>query len=65
MENIPQPSRSPYAVGDRVRLYLDPDDPDAHMHGTVCTVVDVETDDLNTETGRPMDAYSYTVRDLE
>lgn len=65
MEDIPQPSRSLYAVGDRVRLYLDPDDPDAHLHGTVCAVVNVETDDLDAETGRPMDAYSYTVRDLE
>lgn len=35
------------------------------MHGTICEIVDVQTDDLDGGTGRLMDAYFYTARDLE
>ena len=63
MEDVPQPSTEPYSVGDRVQIYIGPDDPDARHHGTVCEVMDVHVDDLGTETERPMDAYSYTLRD--
>lgn len=40
-------------------------DLDAHTHGTVYEITDVLTDDLDTETGRPTDAYSYRLQDLE
>ena len=65
MEDVPQPASEPYAVGERVQIYLGPDDPDASHHGTVCAVLDVLVDDLGTETERPMDAYSYTLRDVD
>jgi hypothetical protein len=62
---IPQLAPEPYAPGDQVRTYLDPAAPDAHTHGTVCELTDVLTDDLETETGRSIDAYSYRLRDPE
>ncbi|WP_122088747.1 hypothetical protein [Halalkalicoccus subterraneus] len=65
MEDIPQPASVPYVPGDEVRIYLDPADPDAHTHGTVCGVVDVLTDDLDVQTDRPTDAYSYRLKELE
>lgn len=65
MEDIPQPASEPYSVGERVRVYVGSDDPDSQYHGVVCEVVDVLTDDLPEKTGRPTDAYSYTVRDAE
>lgn len=65
MEDIPQPAPEPYIPGDEVQIYLDPADPDAHAHGTVCEVVDVLTDDLDNHTDRPTDAYSYRLKDLE
>ncbi len=65
MTEIPQPAPEPYSPGDQVRIYLDPADPDAPIHGTVCEILDVLEDDLDTETGRPTDAYSYRLRDLE
>ena len=65
MKDIPQPAPEPYLPGDQVRIYLDPADPDAHTHDTVCEITDVLTDDLDTETGRLTDAYSYRLRDLE
>ena len=65
MEDIRQPAPEPYSAGDQVRIYLDPADPDAHTHGTVCEITDVVKDDLDTETGRPTDAYSYQLRDLK
>lgn len=36
----------PYSGGDQVRIYLDPADPDADTHDTVCEITDVLTDDL-------------------
>lgn len=62
MEDIPQPSSDPYTVGDRVEIYVGPDDADARFHGTVCEVVEVQSDDLDAETGRTTDAYSYSLR---
>ena len=65
MEDIPQPASDSYSVGDRVQIYTGSDDPDARYHGVVCEVVDVLTDDLDTETGRTTDAYSYSIQDME
>lgn len=65
MENIPQPSDSPYSVGDCVRIYIGADDPDSQYHGTVCEVAEILKDDLDAETGRDLDAHSYRVRDKE
>jgi hypothetical protein len=61
MSNVPQPSPEPYSIGERIRVYLGPDDPDADYHDTVCEVTEVHTDDLGEETGRPTDAYAYTL----
>lgn len=65
MEDIPQPASDAYTVGDRVMIYIGSDDPDSRYHGTVCEVVSVITDDLGTETGRTIDAYSYTIQEVE
>lgn len=65
MEDIPQPSKKAYSVGDLVQIYLGADDPDAQYHGMICEVAKVHTDDLGAETGRSTDAHSYTLRDLE
>ena len=51
--------------GDQVWIYLDPADLDAYTHGTVCEILDILIDDLDTETGRPIDAYSYRLRERE
>lgn len=63
MEDIPQPSSNPFSAGDKVQIYLDPDDDDTRFHGKHCEIVEVHTDDLDAETGRMTDAYSYTLRD--
>lgn len=63
MQDVPQPLAKPYSVGDRVRVYIGPDDPDARFHGCVCEVVNVHTDDLDANTGRCLDAYSYSLHD--
>ncbi len=65
MEDIPQPASDPYAVGDRVQIYISFDDPDSRYHGVVCEINEVLTDDLSAETGRTTDAYSYTLQDVE
>lgn len=65
MEDIPQPSNERYSVGDRVRIYLDSDDPDSEHHGLVCEITQVFTDDLDSETGRNLDAALYSLRDVE
>ena len=65
MEDIPQPASEPYSVGERVQIYIGADDPDSRYHGVVCEVVEVLTDDLGKETGRGIDTYSYTLRDVE
>lgn len=62
MKDIPQPASEPYSKGDQVKIYIDSTDPDAEYHGTVCEVIAVLNDDLNTETGRNTDAYSYRLR---
>jgi hypothetical protein len=64
VEDIPQPSSEPYSTGDRVEIYVGPDDEDARFHGTVCEVVEVHEDDLDAETGRATDAYSYSLMDV-
>ena len=65
MAEIPHPSPDPYAVGDRVRIYLAPDDIDEQFHNTVCRVIDVNTDNLSTETERSLDSYSYVLRPVD
>ncbi|MCQ4334523.1 hypothetical protein KM295_13770 [Natronomonas sp. F2-12] len=65
MEDIPQPSSEPYASGDRVRVYVSSDDPDSQHHDLTVEIIDVLRDDLNSETGRDLDAYYYSVRDIE
>jgi hypothetical protein len=65
MEDIPQPSDTPYSTGDRVCVYLSPDDPDSRFHGTVCEVVEVFTDNLDSETDRELDRYSYRVQRVD
>jgi hypothetical protein len=65
MEDIPQPSDEAHSVGDRVQIYVGLDDQDSRFHGTVCEVLEVVTDDLDSETGRSTDAYSYTLRDVK
>lgn len=62
MEDIPQPATEPYESGQEVRVYLGTDDADASYHGTQCIVVDRHEDDLDEETGRPLDRFSYDVR---
>lgn len=65
MEDIPQPARDPYEPGDHVTVYLSADDPDAEYNDHDCRVIEVLTDDLNRETKRDIDAYSYHVEDVE
>ena len=65
MEDIPQPSPDPYTEGDRVKVYVDPSDVDSQYHGVTCTVIDVIKDNLDTETGRDLDRYSYRVRAVD
>lgn len=65
MEDIPQPANDSYSVGDRVQIYIGPDDTDSRYHGVVCEVVEIQTDDLGTETGRTTDGYSYILQDIE
>lgn len=62
MEDIPQPASDPYSIGDRVVIYLAPDDDDVRFHGAVCEILEVHCDDLDAETGRTTDAYSYDLR---
>ncbi|WP_096391435.1 hypothetical protein [Halopenitus persicus] len=63
MEDIPQPADAPYQPGDRVRVYLAEDDPDAEHHGRVCEVVERLADSLAEETGRQLDGHLYRVQD--
>jgi ribosomal protein L21E len=65
MKDVPQPASTQYSEGDKVKIYLGPGDPDEQFHGKVCEVVECYSDDLDTETGRDTDAYSYSLRDLE
>ncbi|MCU4800229.1 hypothetical protein OB920_07590 [Halobacteria archaeon HArc-gm2] len=65
MADIPQPSNDVYSVGDRVKIYIGADDPDSQYHGVRCEVVEVQTDDLGSETGRTTDGYSYMLREVE
>ena len=65
MDDIPQPSPEPYSVSDVVRIYLGPDDPDSRYHGMVCEITEAAVVDLDSQTGRSLDAYTYTVQSLE
>lgn len=65
MADIPQPAKTTYSFGEVVQIYIGPDDPDAQYHGMVCKITDVMVDDLDTETGRDLDAYSYRLRAIE
>lgn len=57
--NPPQPAAEPYSTGDSVTIYVADEDVDAEYHGTECIVVNRFTDDLNTETDRENDQYTY------
>ena len=61
MEDIPQPTDETYSAGDKVRVYLSPDDSDGEHHGKAGTVVDVLEDSLAEETGRSLDSHSYKI----
>jgi ribosomal protein L21E len=65
MKGVPHPSDDPYAVGDQVRIYIGPDDPDSQYHGRVCEVVEVVEDNLDVETNRALDKCSYKLRGNE
>lgn len=65
MEDVPQPADAPYQPGDRVRVYLGEDDPDAHYHGRMCIVEEHLADSLADETGRQLDGHLYRVHDVE
>ena len=62
LDDIPQPAPEPYSVSDVVRIYIGPDDPDSRYHGMRCKVTEVLVDNLDSQTGRPLDAYSYTLQ---
>jgi hypothetical protein len=65
MEDVPQPSDTPYQKGDTVFVYLADDDPDSRFHGTLCEILEASADDLDQVGGRELDAYQYRVKDLE
>jgi hypothetical protein len=65
MKGVPHPSDDPYTVGDHVRIYVGPDDPDSQYHERACKVVEVVEDNLDVETDRALDKYSYKLRDNE
>lgn len=65
MKNIPQPSDNPYEVGDLVQIYLGEDDADVEFHNLICVVINRFCDDLDSETGRDLDAFSYRLRPVE
>lgn len=65
MEDIPQPADIPYSPGDRVRVYISPDDVDAQFHGVEVEVTNVHQDSLDADTGRLLNKYSYTVRSVD
>lgn len=65
MEDIPQPASDQYSVDDRVKIYVGSDDPDSRYHGVVCEIISIRRDDLGEETGRTIDAYSYTFQEIE
>ena len=65
MENIPQPSDSPYKIGQRVRIYLSKEDIDTQYHGLVCEVIADEPDDLSEVTGRDVDSHHYRLRRVD
>lgn len=65
MENIPQPSDSPYKVGQRVRIYLGDDDIDSQYHGLVCEIIGNKPDDLGELTGRDVDSHHYRLRRVD
>jgi len=62
LDDIPQPASEPYSVSDVVRIYLGPGDPDGRYHGMRCEVTEVLVDSLDSQTGRSLDAYSYTLQ---
>ena len=55
----PQPAAEPYSTGDSVAVYVADEDADAEYHDTECIVIDRFTDELDTETGRATDQYTY------
>ena len=62
MEDIPQPKNEPYQRGENVQIYLGENDAETDFHELECTIVDRFKDDLDSETGRELDAYSYRLR---
>ena len=65
MNDIPQPSKTPYTEGDQVKVYLNPEDHDSQYHGIECEISEVLVDDLNMETSREQDSHIYTIQELD
>jgi hypothetical protein len=61
----PQPASTPYNLGDTVRIYLSPNDPDSQYHGLECEIANRFEDELDAETGRELDKFTYRVRHLD
>lgn len=63
--DVPQPAPEPYSTGDRVRVYVGEEDPDAKFHGTEAVVVERMTDSLSEVTDRKLDKYTYRIRRID
>ena len=61
----PQPASEPYSIGDSVSVYVAEEDTDAEYHDTECVVIDRFTDELDTETGRKTDGYTYRLESAD
>lgn len=64
MEEIPQPASEPYETGEQVQVYLGPNDTDVAHHGMNCVMVERFEDDLDKDTGRNLDRFTYDVRQV-
>ncbi|WP_227357311.1 hypothetical protein [Haladaptatus salinisoli] len=62
IEDVPQPASDPYQLGDDVQIYVSETDPDSEYHEKEGTITDVLQDNLEDETGRELDFYSYRIK---
>lgn len=65
MEDVPQPADQPYEEGDTVYIYLSDEDPDSRFHGTRCTVLEDEPDDLAEVAGRELEKHHYRLQRVD
>lgn len=65
MEKVPQPADTPYEQGDLVRIYLSEKDPDSHLHGVACEIVEDSPDDVNRIGGRDIDSHHYKLQRVD